>query len=94
MYQLIVGTKNWSSWSLRPYLALRATGAPFTEITIALRRPETRAEIRKLAPSNRVPVLLVKQDDREFAVLSSAVEPHYRSECEHGRYRVADYARH
>jgi|SRR5437016_8927442 len=71
MYQLIVGTKNWSSWSLRPYLALRATGAPFTEITIALRRPETRAEIRKLAPSNRVPVLLVKQDDREFAVFDS-----------------------
>ena len=30
MYTLIVGTQNWSSWSLRPYLALLATGAPFT----------------------------------------------------------------
>jgi glutathione S-transferase len=71
MYQLIVGTKNWSSWSLRPYLALRATGVAFTEITIGLRRPETRAEIRKFAPSNKVPVLLVKDNDREFAVFDS-----------------------
>jgi glutathione S-transferase len=71
VYQLIVGTKNWSSWSLRPYLALRATGAPFTEITIALRRPETRAEIRKLAPSNRVPVLLIGQNGHQFAVFDS-----------------------
>jgi glutathione S-transferase len=71
MYQLIVGTKNWSSWSLRPYLALRATGAPFTEVTIALRRPDTRQQIRKLAPSNRVPVLLVKEGDRKFAVFDS-----------------------
>ena len=27
MYSLIVGTQDWSSWSLRPYLALMATGA-------------------------------------------------------------------
>lgn len=71
MYQLIVGTKNWSSWSLRPYLALRAIGAPFRETTIALRRAETRAEIRRLAPSNRVPVLLVEEAGREFAVFDS-----------------------
>ncbi len=31
-YTLIVGTKDWSSWSLRPYMAMRATGAPFEEI--------------------------------------------------------------
>ena len=46
-YTLILGTKNWSSWSLRPYLAMRATGAAFDEIVIALRRPETQSEIRK-----------------------------------------------
>lgn len=71
MYRLVVGTKNWSSWSLRPYLALRATGAPFEEITIALRRPDTRAQIRKLAPSNKVPILLVTDGDSEFAVFDS-----------------------
>src|SRR5262249_20848485 len=61
----------WSSWSLRPYLALRATGAPFEEVTIALRRPETRAEIRKYAPSNKVPVLIIREHRREFAVFDS-----------------------
>ena len=71
MYRLIVGTRNWSSWSLRPYLALRATGAPFEETTIALRRPDTRAQIRKLAPSNRVPVLIVDEGEREFVVFDS-----------------------
>lgn len=71
MYRLILGTKNWSSWSLRPYLALRATGAPFEEIAIPLRRPDTRAQIRKLAPSNKVPVLLVTEGDRDFAVFDS-----------------------
>ena len=71
MYRLIVGTKNWSSWSLRPYLALRATGAPFDEITIALRRPDTPAQIRRLAPSSRVPVLIVTEGGREFAVFDS-----------------------
>lgn len=71
MYRLVVGTKNWSSWSLRPYLALRATGAAFEDITIPLRRPDTRAQIRKFAPSNKVPVLLVKEGDGEFAVFDS-----------------------
>ena len=27
-YTLVVGTRNWSSWSLRPFVALKATGAP------------------------------------------------------------------
>lgn len=71
MYRLIVGTKNWSSWSLRPYLALRATGAAFEEITIPLRRADTRAQIRRFAPSNKVPVLIIMEDDREFAVFDS-----------------------
>ena len=49
-YTLIVGTKDWSSWSLRPYLALCATGQPFQEIVIRLREtsttpPATRSEI-------------------------------------------------
>lgn len=71
MYRLIVGTKNWSSWSLRPYLALRATGAPFEEMTIALRRADTRDQIRKFSPSKKVPVLIITEGNREFAVFDS-----------------------
>jgi glutathione S-transferase len=55
--ELIIGTKAWSTWSLRPWLALRRTGAAFTETVIELRRPETPGEIAAHSPSGRVPVL-------------------------------------
>ena len=71
MYRLIVGTKNWSSWSLRPYLALRVAGVPFEETTIALRRPETRQQIRQLARSNKVPALIITEGSSEFVVFDS-----------------------
>ncbi|MDO9335167.1 MAG: glutathione S-transferase family protein [Caulobacter sp.] len=56
--ELVIGTKRWSTWSLRPWLALKHTGAPFTETLIALREVETStAEIRKHSPSGLVPAL-------------------------------------
>ena len=39
-YTLILGTRNWSSWSLRPYVALRAAGQSFETIDIRLRQTE------------------------------------------------------
>ena len=54
---LYVGNKNYSSWSLRAYLILGATGAAFRDEVIVLDRPETRAEILKVSPAGRVPVL-------------------------------------
>ena len=54
---LHVGSKNLSSWSLRPYLALVAAGAEFTEHVIELDRPGTRADILRVNPAGRVPVL-------------------------------------
>ena len=58
MYTLIVGTQDWSSWSLRPYLALMATGAPFAMEVIRLRQPPTsRENILKHSPAGKVPIL-------------------------------------
>jgi glutathione S-transferase len=57
MYTLIVGTQEWSSWSLRPYMALMATGAKFKLQVVKLRQPQTRKAILKHSPSGRVPVL-------------------------------------
>jgi glutathione S-transferase len=58
MYTLIVGTQDWSSWSLRPYLALMATGAPFEMEVIKLRVTQTsREKILKHSPAGKVPVL-------------------------------------
>ncbi|HEU0032982.1 MAG TPA: glutathione S-transferase family protein [Kofleriaceae bacterium] len=54
---LFVGSKRYSSWSLRPYLALAHTGAAFETRTILLDRPTTAGEIAKVNPAGRVPVL-------------------------------------
>lgn len=54
---LVIGNKTYSSWSLRPWLALKQTGEPFTEILVPLDQPETRARIREHSPSGKVPHL-------------------------------------
>lgn len=57
--ELVIGTPAWSTWSMRPWLALRRVGAPFTVRTIALRRGEaTRAAILPHSPSGKVPALI------------------------------------
>jgi len=54
---LVVGTKNYSSWSLRPYLALAHTGQPFQEEVVQLGEPDTSQRILQHSPSGRVPLL-------------------------------------
>ncbi|MFC3677953.1 glutathione S-transferase family protein [Ferrovibrio xuzhouensis] len=54
---IVIGNKNYSSWSLRPWLALKATGEPFEEVMVTLRQPETRAKIIAHSPAGKVPVL-------------------------------------
>ncbi len=55
--RLIIGNKNYSSWSLRPWLLLREAGIDFDEHRIVLDTPDTKAEIAKHSPAGRVPVL-------------------------------------
>lgn len=56
--ELVIGTKKWSTWSLRPWLVARRAGLPFTETEVPLRRDgETSAAIRPHSPSGMVPVL-------------------------------------
>ncbi|MCA1992801.1 MAG: glutathione S-transferase family protein, partial [Coleofasciculus sp. S288] len=55
---LVIGNKNYSSWSLRPWLAIKQAGLNFTEVRIPLDMPTTHEEIRRYSPSGRVPVLL------------------------------------
>ncbi|OXE36834.1 MAG: glutathione S-transferase [Phenylobacterium zucineum] len=57
--ELVIGTKAWSTWSLRPWLVLAHTGAPFTETLIPLRQEDnqTRAAILPHSPSGLVPAL-------------------------------------
>jgi len=56
--ELLIGDKVWSSWSMRPWLALKRTGAPFTEVPIRLHALTTHDEaVAAGSPSGLVPVL-------------------------------------
>lgn len=55
---LIIGNKNYSSWSLRPWIALKVKGIPFNEKVIPLYEPGSREEILKYSPAGKVPVLI------------------------------------
>lgn len=55
---LVIGNKNYSSWSLRPWLALTQAGVAFEEKRIALDQPQTKAEILRHSPSGKVPCVI------------------------------------
>jgi glutathione S-transferase len=56
--KLVIGTKAWSSWSLRPWLLMRMFDIPFDEVDIALRSPDTAAAIAAYSPSGKIPLLV------------------------------------
>jgi glutathione S-transferase len=55
---LVIGNKNYSSWSMRPWVALTAFGIPFTEVRVLLDQPDTANNIGRYSHAGRVPVLL------------------------------------
>ncbi|ORE95434.1 glutathione S-transferase domain-containing protein [Stappia sp. 22II-S9-Z10] len=75
-YTIIIGNKNYSSWSMRPWLVLEHFGLPFDEIMIPLDTPETRASILNHSPAGKVPILL----DGSFAVWDSMAIIEYLAE--------------
>ena len=73
-YTLIVGTRSWSSWSLRPFVALKAVGTPFEIVDIRLRatqHPTTREQILKHSPAGKVPVLNIAEGGNTLTVWDS-----------------------
>lgn len=56
-FTLVIGNRNYSSWSLRGWLMAKIAGIDFDEIVVPLDRPETSAAIRNHSPSGCVPVL-------------------------------------
>lgn len=57
--ELVIGTKRWSTWSMRPWLALKHCGAAFTETVVELRQENnmSAAAIAPHSPSGLVPAL-------------------------------------
>ncbi len=56
--RLVIGNKNTSSWSLRPWLLMRRLGLPFEEVHINLRAPDKKEQILALSPSGKIPALI------------------------------------
>ncbi len=55
---LIIGNKNYSSWSFRPWLAMKIAGIAFDETVASLDAPDFKARVTALGGSGRVPVLI------------------------------------
>lgn len=87
-FTLVVGDKNLSSWSLRPWLLMRMLGLEFDEHPVRLDRPETRGEIRRHSPAGRVPVLL----HDGLAIWDSLAIVEYLAELHPGRVWPQDRA--
>jgi len=56
--KLIIGNKNYSSWSLRPWLAMKVAGIPFDEEVISLDAADFKSRVGKVSGSGKVPALL------------------------------------
>ena len=74
--KLVIANKNYSSWSMRPWVAMTAFDIPFEEIHVLLDQPDTSANIAKYSLSGRIPVLL----DGKTAVWDSLAICEYLAE--------------
>lgn len=74
--KIMLGNKNYSSWSLRPWVVLKQLAVPFEEKVIPLDQPNTAEEIGKYSPSGRLPLLI----DGETTVWDSLAICEYLNE--------------
>ena len=84
MYILHIGNKNYSSWSLRPWLLMTQTGIDFEEVKLRLGwTPDSafKRRLLELAPTGRVPLLV----DDGFAVWDSLAIVEYLAEQHPGK---------
>lgn len=55
---LVIGNKNYSSWSFRPWIAMKVTGIPFEETVISLDAPDFKERLLKISGTGKVPALV------------------------------------
>ncbi|MBL9010716.1 MAG: glutathione S-transferase [Alphaproteobacteria bacterium] len=77
---IAVGTKNWSSWSLRGWLPVRASGLAFEEHYVRLRHDDTEDEVKKVSPSGLVPLLTVEEGGRRHQIWDSLAIAEFMAE--------------
>ena len=77
--QLVIGNKNYSSWSMRPWVLMKQLGIPFEEIKLRFDFTEGsayRQTVARYSPARSVPVLM----DEGFAVWDTAAINEYLAE--------------
>lgn len=75
--KLVIGDKNYSSWSMRPWVMMRHAGIAFDEIAIELGEPGTEARILEHSPSAKVPCLVTDDGQsiwESLAILETLAE--------------------
>lgn len=75
--KLIIGNRNYSSWSLRAWLAVRITGADCEVLRVPLYEPESRSTLARLSPTGKVPVL----ETDHGVIWDSLAISEYLAEC-------------
>jgi glutathione S-transferase len=55
--KLLIGNKNYSSWSMRPWIAMKVAGIPFEEEVISLDAPDFKPRVRAISGTGKVPAL-------------------------------------
>jgi len=70
-YTLITANRNYSSWSLRPWLLMKALGIPFADRLEPFTKPDNYDDFRAFSPTGQVPVLLAKENGGERRVWDS-----------------------
>ena len=58
MYQLVIGNKNYSSWSLRPWVLMQVANISFREISLNIYTPEGKQQLQQYSETAKVPVLI------------------------------------
>src|SRR5919108_4160482 len=74
--KLVIGNKNYSSWSLRPWIALKVAGIAFEEEVISLNAADFKARVSKVSGTGKVPALA----DGEIRVWESLAILEYLAE--------------
>ncbi|MGQ0457000.1 MAG: glutathione S-transferase family protein [Hyphomicrobium sp.] len=78
MLKLVIANKAYSSWSLRPWLVMRAFAIPFEELLIPLRQPDSRSRVLEVSPSGKVPALITPDQTvwESLAIIEYLAESH------------------
>jgi glutathione S-transferase len=80
-YTLVIGNKNLSSWSLRPWLVLARCQTPFDEVLLKLDTPTFQSEVGQYSAAGKVPILLHKTEgDRTITIWDSLAISEYLAE--------------